>query len=161
MKASRLAFIFCAWLLLESCKSSTDIIYEPTELTLTILNDLGVPQKDAQVRIFDNEQELDDFRIRGILTQDQPARLTDANGQLVYAELDEKLKYYFFVTYRDRTRFLDLENFNRQYILPGFLKRGAKTTATIQLEKSDNVVVFYSLPFNQTQLPAALYLDGS
>ncbi len=160
MKATRLAYIFCVWILLESCKSSTDIIYQPTELTLTILNDLGVPQKDAQVRIFDNEQELDDFKIRGVLALDQPARLTDANGQLVYTELDEKLKYYFFITYRDRTRFLDLENFDKQFVLPGFLQRGAKTAATIQLEKSDNIVVFFSLPLNESQLPASLYLDG-
>jgi hypothetical protein len=160
MKASRILFGLCVWLLLEGCKSSTDIIYQPTELTLTVLNDLGVPQPGAQVRIFDNEKELDDFKIRGVLAQDQPARLTDANGQLVYTNLDEKLKYYFFITYRDRTRFLDLENFAKQFVVPGYLQRGARTSATIQLEKSDNIVVFYSLPLNESQLPASLYLDG-
>jgi hypothetical protein len=143
-----------------SCESSTEIIYEPTELTLTILDDTGVALKGAQVRVFDNEEELNNFKTNGQLEDEFENLLSDEEGHVVLSDLDEKLRYYFFVTYRDRNRFVDLENFNREYVFPGYLKKGSKTTAQIQLEKSDNVVVFYSLPINETQLPITLYLDG-
>ncbi|MFN5168403.1 MAG: hypothetical protein ACK5DD_02155 [Cyclobacteriaceae bacterium] len=142
-----------------ACESSTDIIYQPTELTLTVLDDRSLPVKGAQILLFTNEDDLNAFKQSGDLSQQQPV-LTNDVGQVVFPDLDEQLRYYFFATYRDRTRFVDLENYNSSFAYPGFLIKGSKTRATIQLERADNVVVFYSLTQNQTQLPIDIFLDG-
>jgi len=156
MRVSLVLIIFC---LIAACESSTDIIYQPTELKVTVLDDLGVPVKGAQVLIFDNEEALIEFREDGDLTNQDPV-LTNDNGQVVYDDLDDQLNYYFFATYRDRSRFVDLENYNSSYAYPGFLAKGSKTKATIQLEQADNIVVFFSLNQNVNQLPIDIFLEG-
>jgi len=142
-----------------ACESSTDIIFQPTELTLTVLDDRGLIVKGAQVLLFTSEQDFHAFKFDGDLTNRTPF-LTDDRGQVLFTDLDEKLSYFFFATYRDRSRFVDLENYNRSFAYPGFLIKGSKTFATIQLERSDNLVVFYSLTQNANQLPLDIFLDG-
>lgn len=146
-------------LMLIGCESSVDILFEPTELILTVIDDRRQALKGAQVILFDNLEELNQFKEKGDLTAQTP-RLTDDQGQVVFSDLDEKLRYYFFVTFRDRARFLDLENFSKAYAYPGFLIKGSTTRATIPLEPADNLVVFYSLASNQNQLPITLFLEG-
>jgi hypothetical protein len=152
-------FLLLSFLIIVACESSVDILYEPTQLVLTVLDDRSAKVKGAQVLIFDNEEELNDFKKKGDIAKQKPV-LTDDNGQVVFTDLDEKLRYYFFVTYRDRSRFVDLENYNKAFAYPGFLIKGSSTRASIQLEPADNVVVFYSLDTNFTQLPLTIYLDG-
>ncbi len=147
------------FLLILACESSTDIIYQPTDLTLTIQDDRGIVIKGAQVVIFDNEEDFIEFRNTGDLTNQNPV-LTDDQGQVVYTNLSEQLNYYFFATYRDRERFVDLENYNKAYAYPGFLIKGSKTRATIKLEQADNIVVFFSLNQNASQLPIDIFLEG-
>ncbi len=155
----KLIVIPFAILLAVSCETTTEIIYPSTDLELTILDDRGVIIQGAEVKMFDQKEMYERAKNEGAVGLEISIDLTDAEGKVVYTDLNHELDYYFFINYRDRSKFLDFQNFNTQFQLSN-LAIGSKTSATITLAKADNVVGWYTLDENNQQLPITIFLEG-
>lgn len=146
--------------LLYGCQNTTEIVYPDTIASVTILDDQGQPLPGAQVRLFDNESSFTRAKVRGDYSGEVRSVTTNESGVVVFDKLNHESSYYFFANFRDRSRLVDLENFNESFRFPGFIPRGSKTDIRIQLKRADNVISFFALPENEFFLPIDIFLDG-
>lgn len=130
-----------------SCKQNQKVIYDPTNVSIQVRNDQGVPQQGAQVRMFNDINAYLNSKNNGEENGFVEKVFTDASGNVNFKKLDTDKEYYFLVNYRDRGRFVDLDNYDQEFKYSKFLSKGVETLAEINLKPAKSIVGFY-LPEN-------------
>lgn len=145
-------------LILAACKKTKEIIYDPTNVDLTVVDDNGNPLQGAVIRLFDDIDKYQNSKEGGAETGYVTKVISDKDGKAYFDDLNSEKSYYFLVTYRDRVRFLDLDNQDQNYAFDQ-LTRGTTSKIKIQLEPAKSVVSFYANNTISGQLPISLFID--
>lgn len=162
----RIQFSLIAMLLLvmTACESSLDFTFDPTEIEIAVTDDAGNALEGALVKVFDNEGDYNEELNTGNSNLEFDKGFTDASGKVIFGgdeNYDSEKDHYFYVSFRDRERFADLDNFNKNYKLSkDNLRQGGKSRVTIGLEQAKSAVSFYSKEIPESSLPLSILIDG-
>lgn len=156
-KISYLALLFGA-LAFTSCKQTQEVIYDPANVEILVLNDSSKAQSAAEVRMYDDLDAYSNSKENGVYEGFTAKATTDASGKVTFTKLNPDKEYYFLVEYRDRARFVDLNNYDNTFKFTKNLSKGSNSFAEIQLNQAKSVVGFYVPANMQSNLPVKLYL---
>jgi hypothetical protein len=154
-----LSLFLISIVLLVACSETQEIIYDPASVTLTILNDSAKAQSAAEVRIYDDIDAYMNSKNNGVYEGFSAKASTDASGKVSFNKLNTAKDYYFLVEYRDRARYVDLNNYDQTFKFTKGLSQGSNTFAQIQLKQAKSVIGFYIPEGMADNLPVKLYLD--
>lgn len=158
MKFSLFSIYFLILLALLSCEQTKEVIYDPTNAELTVYNDLKQPQQGAIVRMYDSKEAYDESKTTGKEEGFAVKAVTDALGKASFKDLNSDRSYYFLISYRDRTRFVDLDNQDENYVFKEYLEKGTNPRIEIYLKQAKSIVSFFANTANKDQLPITLYI---
>lgn len=158
-KISYLALLFGA-LAFTSCKQTQEVIYDPANVEILVLNDSSKVQAAAEVRMYDDVDAYLNSKQNGVYEGFTAKSTTDASGKVTFTKLNPEKEYYFLVEYRDRTRFVDLNNYDNSFKFTKNLSKGTNTYAEIQLKQAKSVVGFYVPADMESNLPVKLYFNN-
>ena len=154
-----LSLLLFSIVLLGACSETQEIIYDPASVTLTILNDSSKAQAAAEVRMYDDIDAYMNSKNNGIYEGYAAKASTDASGKVSFNKLNTDKDYYFLVEYRDRARYVDLNNYEQTFKFTKGLSQGSNTFAQIQLKQAKSVIGFFIPAGMEANLPVKLYLD--
>ena len=143
-----------------SCKKSQDIIYDPASVQLFVVNDMGVAQPEAEVRMYNDVDAYINSKKNGVYDGYIAKASTDINGKVIFEKLVTDYDYYFLIEYRDRARFVDLNNYDTEFKFSQNLTKGTYTFAKITLSQAKSVVGFYVPQDMAANLPVKLYIGN-
>jgi hypothetical protein len=163
MKKYQLIFLAMTILLL-GCKSNLDFDYDVTEIQVKVYDDQGELLNGALVKLFDSETAYELEKNAGNSGLEIEKGFTSENGTLSFGGaggLSFEKGYFLSVSFRDRERFVDLDNFGSSFRVPeDYLQRGGKTKLSVYLQQAKSSVSFYSRELSQSQLPISIYIGG-
>lgn len=149
----KIIYITLLLVLVFSCKKDEVSEVYTTDLELVVTNQFNVPVAGANVFLFDNAADYEVMK-NGNQGLSLANKATNTDGKVVFAGLDESIKYYFHV--------ISGENTNQQtdFTLKENLTKGAVTTAVIVLESTDSYLIFSTNQSNANNLPIDIFVDG-
>ncbi|HAR19415.1 MAG TPA: hypothetical protein DCR46_02060 [Cytophagales bacterium] len=158
----RRTVLFCLFVFVSfvACKQTKKVIFDPTDLSILVRNDLGTPQQGAQVRMYNDVNAYLNSKNNGAEEGFVEKAFTDAAGLVTFTDLNTDKEYYFLVTYRDRVRFADLDNFDEGFKFSKYLSKGVNTNAEIHLKPANSIVGFYVPSSLAGYLPVQFYVDN-
>lgn len=156
----RSVYIFILFLLCFACKQTQKVVYDPSNITVSVKNDLGSPQQGAQVRMFNDYNAYLNSKNNGEANGFIENVFTDASGSVIFNQLNTDKEYYFLVNYRDRSRFADLDNYDQEFKFSKHLSKGVETYADIELKPAKSIVGFYIPDSLKGYLPVKLYFGN-
>ena len=143
-----------------ACKQTEEIKFEPTDIDLLVLDDVEAPVEGSVVRMFDDKNKYEEAKQSGLDANYVAKTITDASGHAIFKELNTEKSYYFLVTYRNRVRFLDLDNQDESFVFNQYLSKGTKSKITIRLKPAKSIVGFYASEMTKSQLPISFYIKN-
>ena len=164
MKIKHLS-ILCAvfiGLLITSCPEPVQPEVQATSFVINVFDDLGEAlPSNVQIFIYDDENEYLEDKDLGTFTQGIPY-LTDSIGSVTISDkIDHQNDYYLIIVYRDRSRFVDLDNFDADYRIPDeYIFESTDTYFNVNLKQSKSAISFYIEDFPEEQFPVSILLDG-
>jgi hypothetical protein len=158
MKKTLLFILFAA--AFSSCKQTKKVTFDPTNVTITVRNDQGNPQSGAEVRVYNDQNAYLNSKNNGFEEGYISKVYSDGAGTVTVTDLNTEKEYYFLASYRDRTRFVDLNNFDQEFKFNKYLSKGVSSQAEITLQPAKSIVGFYAPAALTAQLPVVFYVDG-
>ena len=150
--------------MLLGCENKLDFDFDPTEVEVQVLDDSGIPLQGAVIKVFDNENDYQEEKNTGNSNRELLRGTSDESGKVTFGaddKIDADKDHYFYVSFRDRTRFIDLDNFSSSYQLSSAnTKKGGKTDVKIELSQAKSSYRFYSKDLPESSLPLKIYIDG-
>lgn len=147
--------------LLMSCPESEAPTYTPTGVHLTIYDDQdSLLPGNVPLYLYDSESLYNEDKSLGEFSHGT-LYVTNDSGVVDISGIDYDQDYYFVVTYRDRKRFVDLDNFDTDYLVSSeVIFENTESMFAVYLEQSKSAVTFYIEDFDDDQFPIILKLDG-
>lgn len=142
----------------------TEIIPEPapTKIAVTVRNDQGNRVNGVSVYLFDNEEDFEDAKRSGDISNRIKEGITESDSNaLAFDNLNYNADYYIFVSYRDRSRFIDLDNFTGSYIVPKeVLYQETTTNIQVDLLPARSTISFYTGSSPAAQFPITIFFGN-
>lgn len=164
MKKVILLCFFLLLFCLMACESSLDFNFDPTEVVVEVIDDEEKILDGALVKVFDSQTAFETEKATGNAGLEIAKGFTDTEGQVTFGsndELDAKKDHFFYVSFRNRERFVDLNNFKATYKLANEdNKKGGKSYIQIQLQQAESAVSFFARELPENNFPLKIYLDG-
>lgn len=149
-------------LLAASCVTELIPDPSPTRLGINVLDDNKEKVYGVSVYLFDNEIDFNDAKKTGNVSKRIKEGITEQLGDsvsLVFTNLNYNSDYYVFVSYRDRKRFVDLDNFSTSYLVTQkILYQETTTTVNVNLSQAKSSISFYSNNAPASQFPIKIFL---
>lgn len=143
-----------------ACKQTKKVTFDPSNVSIVVKNDQGIPQAGAEVRVYNDQNVYLNSKNNGFEGGYIEKLFTDASGKITVSDLNTEKEYYFLVSYRDRARFVDLNNYDQEFKFNKYLSKGVDTQAEITLQPAKSIVGFYAPTSLTAQLPVVFYVDG-
>lgn len=165
MKKYLIGLIAVSLFILVGCESAIETTFDPTKLEITVYDDNGDPIEGALVKLFDNEEDYNEEIATGNSNLEVAKYFTDASGLVSFTDetgdVDPEVDHFFYISFRDRDRFTDLDNFSGQFkVAADYIIKGGTTVASISLEQSKSSVTFFSTTLDASNFPLRVLLDG-
>jgi hypothetical protein len=159
-------YIVALFILTTACEDSLDFNYDPTEIEITIYKSKTGNEvlEGALVKVFESEEDYEVEINTGNSNLEVAKGFSDSEGVILFSEdddIDDKKSYYFYVSFRDRAEFTDLDNLNENYVISSEnIKQGGKTSANIFLQPSKSAVAFFGKELPTNSFPLNIFIDG-
>ena len=165
MKKYLLGLMAIVLIALSGCESAIETLYDPTTLEITVYDDNGDVIEGALVKLFDSEEDYNEEIATGNSNLEVAKYFTDENGLVSFDDekdnIDPQVDHFFYISFRDRDRFTDLDNFSGQYkVVADYIIQGGTTEANITLQQSKSSVTFFSTTLDASNFPLRVLLDG-
>lgn len=155
---------FLTLLLFTECENNLEFNYDPTEFIIQVFDDDGNPLEGALVKLFDDFDKYEYEKATGNSNFELLKGFTDLEGNIVFGkngDISTDKNHYLYISFRDRTRFVDLDNFSSNYTISSSnTKKGGKSYLSIKLEKAKSAFSFYTKALPESSLPVKIYIDG-
>jgi len=143
-----------------ACKQTQKVTYDPSNVTVVVRDNNGNILSGAVVRMYDEQNAYRNGKQTGSETGFVSKQVTDGNGSVSFTNLNTDKEYFFFVTYRDRAHFLDMDNSDKEFKFTKYLGKGTDSNVEIELSVSKSAVGFYAQPAIKSHLPIEISIDG-
>lgn len=139
----------------------------PTTLAINVYDDEGELLDGVGVYLFDDEERFSNAQLTGIAADNIGLAFTDIqnattdSSSVFFSDLSYDKDYYLYVSFRDRSRFIDLDNFQDNYFVSkDILDQEAITRVDVNLKPARSAVSFYVEGTSDAAFPIQLFIGN-
>lgn len=136
---------------------------QPTNISINIFDDSENKITGITVYLYTNETDFEEAKLTGDFG-DRIAQAIAEDGDsvsLTFFDINPERDHFVIATFRDRERFIDLDNFSGSYKIPkDILTINGTTIVNINLQPAKSAISFYSQTLSTSNFPISVYLGG-